>query len=461
MPVHIAWTSARGRSRHDWLCATDGFRGEHPFASVIVVAEGTSGDRRSAEIAVSIIRDVFAEGVAYRVGEALVEAFHEAGERIRAEELRGCSATAAAVLGRDCWVVHAGGCRACVSGPAGARVITVEHTLAGEMGLKPSDPGYRQRVGDLTLQLGQKDLRPQVAHLALGDGESLVIMSSAVWRHVAPARTACVSSREGPAPGLEQLLRDSKARFRRNGGAAAAIGAGQVQGALSVRTRRRLRTAVRAALAVLVLAASALALSRAGCGHDDPGTDSSGTVVTADTTGLVLPLESLPDTGSTAASPGLELPVPCVSFGAAPPMGPDTLDAFVTPPPDSVYENLSSGVYYVSSDTLVRALAESLAARAGFEGATPLARIFVVRESDVPAVAALLPGLPPDDAAGTAVIVETRSSVAGGAAWIRSFALYANGNRARLDEPSLISGEPLEEFTTGPDSSGYRLLFVP
>jgi len=457
--VGVAWLSTRGTSRHDSLSAADGFCGEHPFAAVATVAEGTGGERRPAEVAVSIIRDIFAEGVAYRVGEALVEAFSEAGEKIRSDELRGCSATSVAILGRDAWVVHAGGCRAFLVGPAGVHPLTEEHTLAGEMGLAPSDPGYRQRSRDLTLQLGQKDLKPQSVAVRLGEGESIVICSGSIWRHLDPARmTAAMKARSGADFGAEAILRESKARFRRQGGAVASATA-TVQAARSSGLRRP--GWLRIAGAVLATAALAFLASRIRCGgepmsparepvREDQALDGA----------TILPIPDIAE--SLEATAAVFDTLPAIVFGgAAAPFGPDTLDAFLTPAPDSAFEHIPSGVYFVSSDSTARAVAEALAERVGLGAPVALDRIVVVREADVPAFAAWLPRVSAQDAGKTAVIVETRSSVAGGASWIRSYAVYANGNRARNSGGSSYFGLPLEGLPASPDSTCYRLLFRP
>jgi len=454
-----AWLSTRGTSRRDSLSTSDGFRGEHPFASAVTVAEGTGAEQRSAVIAASIIRDVFAEGVAYRIGEALAEAFSEAGERIRAEELRGCSATAAAVLGRDAWIVHAGGCRAWIVGASGARALTEEHTLAGEMGISPGDPGYRQRSRHLTLQLGQKDLKPQSIKVTLGEGECILLASSEVWRHIDQAGLhAALRGGRGLEAGLEHVLRESKVRFRRQGGsvAAACPGEGQHGG-----SRGRRLHGLTAFLAVCAVAASVFLLARPSCGHGRHGAGAPGAPDTTAEVPMILPIPDIAET-LAAAPRGPALPVRGIIFGSSPVrISPETLSAFSTPLPDTLYENLSPGVYFASSDSVLRPVAEAVASRFGLPPPVPLERIIIVREADVPAFAAWLPRVDASEARSTAVVVETRSSVAGGAPWIRSYALYANGDRSRKDDPSSYVGSPVEGLPAMPDTAGYRLLVVP
>jgi hypothetical protein len=84
-----------------------------------------------------------------------------------------------------------------------------------------------------------------------------------------------------------------------------------------------------------------------------------------------------------------------------------------------------------------------------------------VRENDVRSFAAWLPGVDSLDASRTAVIVETASSVAGGAPWIRSYAMYANGDRSRQSEPSVYTGLGLEGMSAGLDPGCYGLLIAP
>jgi len=453
-----AWLAARGRSRGESLSEADGFRGEYPFASVVTVAEGSAGDARSAEIAVSTIRDVFAEGVAFRVGEALVEAFHEAGERIRAEELRGCSVTAAAFLGRDVWIAHAGASRAFLTESATASALTDEHTLASEMKLGPKDSSYKLRSRDLTRFLGQQDLKPQTLHLELTPSQRIVIMTPEVWHHTTPARVAaCSADRADPCEAAEAIIRDSRVRFRRSGGAAAVIG--EAGGIVCGRRRWFL-----VPLALIVCAGIYFGARGLSCGGG--GGERNTGVTHSDTTEApwIMPLSLIPDQTELAPeSP--PLPVRCIVIGgAAADMdlpGADTLDAFVTPPPDSLYEHFRRGVYFVAGDSLMASFAGETAARLGLGDPIGLDRIIVVRENEVPFFASWLPGLDAGDAARTAVIVETRSSVARGASWIRNYAMYANGNRSRQDEESVYAGLGLEGISASPDPGCYSLLIVP
>lgn len=454
--LESAWLAVTGRVRSESLSACDGFRGEYPFASVITVAEGTAGDARSAGIAVSVIRDVFAEGVAFRVGEALVEAFHEAGERIRSEELRGCSVTSAAFIGREVWIAHAGASRAFLAEAATASALTDEHTLASEMKLGPRDAGYRLRSRDLTRFLGQQDLKPQTLRLELTPSQRMVLLTPGIWHHLAPARiAACAAGRNDPCQAAEAVVRDSRVRFRRSGGAAAV--AGEPAGRIAGRKRRWF-----AVPAIILLCAAAFfvirgASCRGGQGGgtpDEPGAPDSAAAP------WVMPIETLPEEEKPVEGPAL--PVRCVVFGETAGLpGPDTLDAFVTPPPDSVYENIPRGVYYVAGDSLMAPFAREIAARLGLGDPVGLDRILVIREYDVPSFKAWLPGVDAGDASRTAVVVETQSSVAGGAAWIRNYAVYANGNRSRQGEPSVYTGQGLEGMTAGLDPGCYSILIAP
>jgi hypothetical protein len=174
-----------------------------------------------------------------------------------------------------------------------------------------------------------------------------------------------------------------------------------------------------------------------------------------------MPLQVLSeDVPEVKTGPGL--PVRTLVFGDSielPP--PDTLDIFITPPADSLYENIPRGIFYLSSDSVMAVFARDLSERFGLGEPRGLDRIVIVRETEVPAFAAWLPGVDSADAANTAVIVETNSSVAGGAAWIRGYAMYANGNRARQGEPSSYAGLPLEGLPAGLDPGCYSLLIAP
>jgi serine/threonine protein phosphatase PrpC len=450
-PLRSSWSCTFGRNRHDSLTSVDGFRGEHPFASVIVLAEGTGGDSRSAGLATSTIRDVFAEGVAYRVGEALLEAFHEAGEKIISEDLRGCSATAAAFLGDEVWIVHAGSTRALLVGPGEARPLTAEHTLAREMGLSPKDGSYRLRSRDLTLHLGQKDLKPQSVHASLDEGCSVVLLSSGVWHNISEGRARALTSGVEPAAAAEALLRESKARFRRSGGGVCVVNSNA--GACRRTGARKLIPPV---AGLLLAAAMVLLADRFAC----PGRPAGGSGEAQPDTGSAWVLPLPPETLVTAAGAGPDLPVAALEFGPGPLLpGPDTLDLFVTAPPDTLFENLARGVYY--QDSTVAPLAGLIARTCGFEEPVRLARIIVVREPDVPAFKIWLPAMDSLEASRTAVVVETQSSVAGGAPWIRRLAIYANGNRGRHADPSCYSGAPVEGIPAVRDSSCYSVLVVP
>lgn len=453
--LETAWLAVSGRVRSESLSAGDGFRGEYPFASVITIAEGTAGDARSAGIAVSVIRDVFAEGVAFRVGEALVEAFHEAGERIRSEELRGCSVTSAAFIGREVWIAHAGASRAFLAEAATASALTDEHTLASEMKLSPRDAGYRLRSRDLTRFLGQQDLKPQTLRLELTPSQRIVLLTPGIWHHAAPARiAACAAGRTDPGQAVEAIVRDSRVRFRRSGGAAAV--AGEPAGRIARRKRRWFAVPA----VVLVCAAAFLGIRGASCHGGRGGTPADAGTSDSAAAPWVMPIQALPEEEKPADGPGL--PVRCVVFGETAGLpGPDTLDAFVTPPPDSVYENIPRGVYYVAGDTLMAPFARDMAARLGLGDPVGLDRILVIREYDVPSFKAWLPGVDAGDASRTAVVVETQSSVAGGASWIRNYAVYANGNRSRQGEPSVYTGLGLDGMTAGLDPGCYSILIAP
>jgi len=92
--------------------AADGFRGDYPYAGVTVVAENRiPEDNSSALIAVETVRDVFAEGVAFGVEDALRDSLLEAAGIICDKKLSGCSAAAIAFSGTHLWYSIAGNCR--------------------------------------------------------------------------------------------------------------------------------------------------------------------------------------------------------------------------------------------------------------------------------------------------------------------------------------------------------------
>jgi hypothetical protein len=383
-----------------------------------------------------------------------VEAFHEAGERIRSEELRGCSVTAVAILGREVWIAHAGASRAFLAEASTASALTDEHTLASEMKLGPKDAGYKLRSRDLTRCLGQQDMKPQTIRMELTPLQRVVILTPGIW-HNAPASriAACVTGRTEPSQAAEALVRETRVRFRRSGGAAAVIG--EKAGRAST---RKLRLLPYLAPAVLALGLALVFGSRGACGRPDPGTPAPADSGSA----WIMPLQLLPDVSEEKPAEGPVLPVRCIVLGQVAGLpGSDSLDAFVTPPPDSLYENIRRGVYYIAGDSLMAPFAKEMAERLGLGDPVGLDRILVVRENDVRSFAAWLPGVDSLDASRTAVIVETASSVAGGAPWIRSYAMYANGDRSRQSEPSVYTGLGLEGMSARLDPGCYGLLIAP
>jgi hypothetical protein len=84
-----------------------------------------------------------------------------------------------------------------------------------------------------------------------------------------------------------------------------------------------------------------------------------------------------------------------------------------------------------------------------------------VRENGVAQAAAWLSGLPPEEASETGVIVETQSSVAGGAGWIRNYPVFANGDRVAMSaSPGGFEGDSLPGIPLLRNPLSYRLIIV-
>ena len=480
-PLEAAWADHAGRNRRLQNCAAAGFSGEYPFASVVAVAEGRGGSWRSASLVVSHIRDIFAEGVAYGIGETLVEAMLEAGSELRAKGLRGCSATAAAILAGEVWIAHVGNGRAYhVEGGSRARPVTTDHTLDREMGLEPGDPGFRLRKLDLTRNMAQEKLEVDLHHLALERGQALVLCTSSIWNRMPGNRMASLGTSAASAENASgQLIRESKVRHRIGGGASALVRRGTF-GAPWRRLRPR-RIAGRVLLglaAASVLVIASLIFSRLIRGGDPSDRD---TVAPADSASrpdasevfpLISPFDREPvAVEDTMAAPvemlASRLPLGCVVMSPVADHGslpPDSFRLCAASPIDTLYENGLPGVYCLREDSgTLDDLLTGLSDRLGLPGPVYLDRFVLVRDDAAPEFASWLPGLPDSAASATAVIVETSRSVAGGRGWIRGFPVYANGDLSLSDSVSCFTGSAIAGMPadSAPSGGGYSIVIVP
>lgn len=176
----------------------DGFRGSTAIAGVAAVAENRLQDSGRAENAVAILRDAFAEGVAYGVEDVLKDAIDEIGVTASEEDRDSCSLAAAAVLGDEVWVYSTGSCRAFMSG---------------------TDSGGRG-FGNIV------DLSSQgIEYFRLKPGQSIIIVTHGLRKLIGSTAALSYSARcKKPLTFcLSEMIKETRIRFRKNGGSAAAV----------------------------------------------------------------------------------------------------------------------------------------------------------------------------------------------------------------------------------------------
>jgi hypothetical protein len=454
--VAACWAQQSGRSKFERVTRADGVVQTHPFAGVVAVAEGLQGDSRSADLATSIVRETFAEGVAYGVEEALHDSFVEAAERIRSLKLRGCSLTAAAFLSNQVWISHMGICRAYLQNGSQSRALTSEENLARQMGLSPGDPGFGQRVRDATRYVGLEEAFPSVKTLELDPGQSILLATSAVWMHLDGDASVEGTDQKSVEGSLAGLLKKTRIRFRRQGGAIACIRLCPAEPA-SVSSWFP-RWAWLPLLAVLVV----LGLVFLPDGGDGDGGIVEGPGPPGEDVVMPLPVQregtAYPDTVPADAMDPLNT---LVLGGDSLAVSPDTFRQMIVEAPDPRWEHSPEGVYYVADDVMGLKLAERVAEHLDGMEPTALDRIIVVREGDERLFSSWLSAQEPRNVSRTAVVVETESSVAGGAPWIRNYALFANGDLGESFRNSCFTGDSLEGLPARRDTTTYRLLVVP
>jgi hypothetical protein len=439
-----------GRSRYQRAAAAEGIEPRHPFAGVVAVAESLPGDERSASLAVSTVRDIFGEGVAYGIGEALADAVEEASERIRDAGLQGCSIAAAAYLDDRVWVAHRGNCRIFRVLRGEAEQVGREHTLAVQMGLEPGTPGFRERSRDLTAHLGERRAAPDTHELVLRPGESVLLLTAGAWLELDSADLATGACGEAA---LSRLSSRAKLRFRRQGGALASV---CYRRAIRWHMgRRRIMGALPFLVPAVVLAGLVyLATQLVTCNGSRPEP------APADTTEVVMPLEP-PPPGTAGPADGAILPVEVLVLADdSLALSPDSFTQILAGAPAPDRERAAPGVYLIAGDSLADSLAAVLTGTAA-DSVFELGRLVAVRSEEVAAFADWLEALDPEEAAETGVLVEAETSVSGGAAWTGRFALFANGDPQRRDEPSSYRGSEAPGIPAIPDSSLYRIVVVP
>jgi hypothetical protein len=128
--------------------------------------------------------------------------------------------------------------------------------------------------------------------------------------------------------------------------------------------------------------------------------------------------------------------------------------------PGTSMEHAPSGIYFTAGDPGAWKAAFTLS-RAGLGGMKPVLTLITVREDAAGAFSTWLGALDPASAASTAVLVESQASVARGAAWIRSYSMYAAGDAASTGLPSGFTGDSLPGVPALRGGTAYSVVVIP
>jgi len=435
--LELAWLSQPGRVVSKTCVAAEGFRAKPPYASVTLVAECAEDDHECVAATTAAIRDTFAEGVAHGIGEALRDAFDRVSEAWGRSGHERCSAAAVAAMGGDAWVAVIGSCHAFMTDRGSEASVDIHPREEGDPGDGAQDRTFRMRK--IILREGQ-------SILLATRGLRKLMGSSAASRYTSDGRETLSSC-------LRTLVRETRIQFRKRGGAVAAARFVTARAVVPWR-----RYVLPAAAGLAAIAATVILFGIFG--GRDPDGDGTAAALPADDP-VVMPLEppaesldtgAVPDTVSVLFIPGIS---PSLEGVGA--MRPGSSGA----PPDERWENAPGGVYYLQSDTVASELARRLADSAvpPLE-AHPLGTVIVVRQDAAAAFSSWLRTLPADRSASTAVIVEAGSSVAGGASWIRDFAVFANGDRGMTNLQSGFCGDSLPGLPARRDPEAYPVIVI-
>jgi len=465
--------------------AADGFRGDYPYAGVTVVAENRiPEDNSSALIAVETVRDVFAEGVAFGVEDALRDSLLEAAGIICDKKLSGCSAAAIAFSGTHLWYSIAGNCRLYKIDSDGVSCIVHDQSAANRMNISPDHPDYYKRIRELEWWLGSSaPNKPISGHARIKQDTTFVIFTAGGWTQF--EKNTTVVHRKGIKKTLggwlSSLSRDMKLAYRRQGGALGAV-SGVKKGSVSSMSWKSMiyMAAFLGLIGFLVFANPFSISSETDVKTDLFSSDSMEEIVqpiVADTVSSIEILEepgllsivsdSLFYTGQeitelTVPDITADLPLQVVQVGGdVPHLSSDTFAVSLNFEPDLQWENFAPGIYAIRGDTASFMLAHVISpAYPGLE-ILELDRIITVRENGVAESARWLSNLSQDSAASTAVVVETTSSVAGGADWIKKYPVFTNGNRTdRADEAGGFMGDTLPGLPLLRNPRCYRLIVI-
>lgn len=482
----VAWLVQNGRSRVQRIVASDGFVGDYPYAGVVVVAENrTTESDLSASVFVETVRDIFAEGVAFGVEDALKDSFMEANEIIITKEMQGCSGAAIAYSGTHLWYALSGSCRIYRIDQDGIQCIAVDQTTANSNRLALEHPDFNKKVHELKSYIGSSsNFETICGHARIKEDTTYIVLTAGGWIQLEKATPpALVKNIKKSLSGwLSVIARDLKLAYRRQGGGLACI-----SGMKPSATNSSIMKYSLSAVAVIVLLAFLVMGDLFSCNIEtEDQTDLFASDSIQDEIVQPLDLEVLGDSAETTSGllasisdsishmnqdsvvlniPDISesLPIQIVQIGGAvAELNSDTFSLSVNMEPDIQWENFSPGIYAIRTDSVSMILADVLSPLYPTLEIIELDRIITVREAGVAESATWLSSLSNDAAQNTGVIVETRSSVAGGADWIRHYSVFSNGNRAdRAGETAGFIGDSLPDLPVLRNSNCYRLILIP
>jgi hypothetical protein len=375
------WHVQTGRSRVQRLIASDGFRGEYPYAGVVVVAENCApGEDGSASLAVETVRDVFAEGVAYGVEDALRDSFQEASDAIREKGLGGCSAAALAFSATHIWYALSGNCRLYRIDSDGVRCLVYDKSIATEMKLSSDHPDYLKKVREMNWWMGAESSgKPACGHSRIRKDTTYLLMTAGSWVQFEHARPILLrkGSRKTLQGWLTTLARDLKLAYRRQGGALAAVSGSEAKSSGNISWKWLTLVIGLLAIAGYLVLGNPFGEKSTSERADLFQEDSISNIVmplhpdSADTTssGSVF-MGLMPDSASLSLHADTlpcildHLPLAAAFIGdGGVSLPPDSFSVRINLNPDAQWENFSPGIYHIAGDTASGILAGILSER--------------------------------------------------------------------------------------------------
>jgi len=195
--IEISWMNQPGRLRSKMESYADGFIGSPAIAGIAAVAENRSQNPCIAENAVAIVRDAFAEGVAYGISDVLQDAIDEICSDV-SDGTVSCSIATAAVLGDEVWVYSTGTCHAFMT-----------DADSGGTGFKD------------VVDLSDKGIR----YIRLKPGQSIILVTHGLRKLMGSSVSLNYTSLCGKPLSfcLSEMVRETRIKFRKKGGSAAAV----------------------------------------------------------------------------------------------------------------------------------------------------------------------------------------------------------------------------------------------